>query len=308
MNLRDQASSTPNEHDDPQGKIRKFFAGSEKKDMKFKHTMRIRYLPAPHTGHITMVELNRTAAKNAISKQLLAELSELVEEIHAEKTASQTRVLIITSALEDVFCAGADLKERKSMSTQEVDDFLGKLRHTFSRLADLPIPSIACISGAALGGGLELALCCHFRVISENAVIGLPETRLGIIPGAGGTYRLAEAVGMSDARSMILTGKRFVGYNQIAKKLAHEYVQRADEDRDGADPRSTLLLAQAAAFRLAENISRGGPIAIRAALEAIKGGSQEAENAAYEKVLKTKDRTEALNAFAEKRNPVFKGE
>lgn len=194
------------------------------------------------------------------------------------------------------------------MSAQEVGEFLTQLRHTFSRLADLPIPSIACISGAALGGGLELALCCHFRIISENALIGLPETRLGIIPGAGGTYRLAQAIGMSDARSMILTGKRYPGYNPMSRKMAHEFVQRADSDRDGTDPRSTRMLCEAAAMTLAENISRGGPVAVRAALEAIKGGSQEAENAAYDKVLKTKDRNEALAAFAEKRDARFVGE
>lgn len=275
-------------------------------------TLRISDLEAPHTGIIKLIEMNRPKAKNAISRQLLKDLSHEVEAIHEEKDASQARAVILASAPDDVFCAGADLKERKSMSQGEVQDFLMTLRHTFSRLASSPIPTIAAVSGSALGGGLELALCCHFRVFSDNAVVGLPETRLAIIPGAGGTFRLAQAIGQSRAREMILTGRRFGGLEASLFGLCHRLSPDLGEDStvepSELTPDQSNLMAKATALKLAEEIANGGPIAIRAALQAIDGSSQEAENAAYETILQTKDRTEALRAFAEKRKPEFKGE
>ena len=269
--------------------------------------IRVSHHDAPHCGIIRQLELNRPRANNAINKRLLADLSREIDSIHEESSASQTRALIIASGNNDVFCAGADLKERKTMSEQEVEDFLHSLRHVFTRLATLPVPTIACVSGAALGGGLELALCCDFRVFSESAVVGLPETRLAIIPGGGGTHRLSQAVGLSRAKDLILTGRRVTGEEAHLIGLCHRLVAgpTEEEQQQGLDQNAQ---AQSEALSLAKEIAGGGPVAIRAALEAVRGGSQEAENAAYKKVLKTQDRTEALAAFAGKRSPEFKGE
>jgi methylglutaconyl-CoA hydratase len=259
---------------------------------------------APHVGTIKIIQLNRPAAKNALSVQMVRELSREIEEIHHERHTGGTRALIIASAVDGIFCAGADLKERKDLSLTETQAFLTSLRGLFSRLAALPIPTIACISGRALGGGLELALCCHLRVFSSDAVVALPETRLAIIPGAGGTYRLPNIVGMSNALDMILTGRAVPADEAATMGLCNRLV-RADlrEDTPALSKR-----ALASSIQLAEQIADAGPIAIRAAITALSYSCEAVENAAYESVLKTKDRKAALDAFSEKRKPILIGE
>lgn len=183
------------------------------------------------------------------------------------------------------------------------------LNGTFTALASLPIPTISAISSIALGGGLELALSTHFRVLSSNAVIGLPETRLGILPGAGGTHRLPALVGLGRARDLILTGRRVAAPEAYFLGIADRLVEVVPEDeRDASDvlPQARKA-ALAEAVRLAQEISEGGPIAIRAALEAVAWARPEKEAEMYQRVVNTEDRNEALKAFQEKRKPVFKG-
>ncbi|KAJ5359398.1 uncharacterized protein N7496_011811 [Penicillium cataractarum] len=259
---------------------------------------------APHVGTIKIIQLNRPAAKNALSVQMVRELSREIEEIHHERHTGGTRALIIASAVDGIFCAGADLKERKDLSLTETQAFLTSLRGLFSRLAALPIPTIACISGRALGGGLELALCCHLRVFSSDAVVSLPETRLAIIPGAGGTYRLPNIVGMSNALDMILTG-RVVPADEAATMGLCNRLVRADCREDTPVLSKRALVSS---IKLAEQIADAGPIAIRAAITALSYSCEAVENAAYESVLKTKDRKAALDAFSEKRKPILIGE
>lgn len=188
-------------------------------------------------------------------------------------------------------------------------EFLTNLRGTFTSLSSLPIPTISAISSVALGGGLELALSTHFRVLSSNATVGLPETRLGIIPGAGGTHRLPALIGLSRARDLILTGRRVAAPEAYFLGIADRLVEVIPEDeRDASD-----LLAQARkavlneAVRLAQEICEGGPVGVRAALQAVAWAREEVENKMYERVVNTEDRNEALKAFQEKRKPVFKG-
>ena len=188
-------------------------------------------------------------------------------------------------------------------------EFLTNLRATFSALSNLQIPTISSISSLALGAGLELALSTHFRVLSSNATIGLPETRLGILPGAGGTFRLPALIGLARARDLILTGRRVAAPEAYFLGIADRLVEIVPEDeRDGSDilqvaRKSTL----AEAVRLAQEISEGGPVAIRAALQAVAWAREEKENEMYLRVVDTEDRNEALKAFQEKRKPVFKG-
>ncbi|KAI1207741.1 ClpP/crotonase [Annulohypoxylon truncatum] len=305
--------------------------------------IRITNLPTSNTGHIRILELNRPSARNAISKALLASLRAEVEDIQSQYTLEgneippvprfggaagidekgPTRALILASAVDASFCAGADLKERRGFTEQETQQFLSNLRGTFTSLSALPIPTISAISSLALGGGLELALCTHFRVLASTAIVGLPETRLGIIPGAGGTYRLPALIGLPRARDLILTGRRVSAPEAYFLGLADRLVEVLPEDeRDGVAqengargggrgeeglPARARNAALMEAVRLASEICEGGPVAVRAALEAVSWAREEVENAAYEKVVKTEDRDEALEAFKEKRKPIFKG-
>ncbi|RWA10459.1 hypothetical protein EKO27_g4658 [Xylaria grammica] len=295
-------------------------------------------LPAPNSGHIRILELNRPSARNAISKALLAALRAEVDDVHAQYTPEgeekpitprfggaagvdekgPTRALILSSAVDTSFCAGADLKERRGFTQEETAQFLANLRGTFSSLSTLPIPTISAISSLALGGGLELALCTHFRVLASTAAVGLPETRLGIIPGAGGTYRLPALIGLPRARDLVLTGRRvsapeayFLG---IADRLVEVLPEEQDNNAEGAGSKvdeGLLSRARRAALsesvRLASEICEGGPIAVRAGLQAVSWAREEVENAMYQRVVKSEDRDEALEAFKEKRKPVFKG-
>lgn len=186
------------------------------------------------------------------------------------------------------------------------------MRNTFTSLSNLPIPTISAISSVALGGGLELALSTHFRVLSSNAVVGLPETRLGIIPGAGGTHRLPALIGLSRARDLILTGRRvgapeayFLGIADRLVEVVPEDVP--EEERDGFILGEARKAALSEAVRLAQEICEGGPIGVRAGLQAVAYAREEVENKMYERVVNSEDRNEALKAFGEKRKPIFKG-
>jgi methylglutaconyl-CoA hydratase len=159
----------------------------------------------------------------------------------------------------------------------------------------------------ALGGGLELALCTHLRVFGSSCTVGLPETRLAIIPGAGGTYRLPGVIGVNRARDLILTGRRVMGPESYFMGLCDRLVEVLPEEAQKEGVAKDKILRES--IKLALDICEGGPIAIRQALRAVEGfrRGQEAENEAYAGVLETEDRLEALRAFAEKRKPAFRG-
>ncbi|PNP45360.1 hypothetical protein TGAM01_v200818 [Trichoderma gamsii] len=293
--------------------------------------IRVTNLPAgaSSNGHIRVLELNRPQARNAISRDLLASLRAEIDDIqnqygpNGEEIAPKqrfggaagidehgpTRALILASAVDTCFCAGADLKERRGFTPEETAQFLSTLRSTFTNLSNLQIPTISAISSLALGGGLELALSTHFRVLSSNATVGLPETRLGIIPGAGGTFRLPALIGLSRARDLVLTGRRVAAPEAYFLGIADRLVEVIPEDeREGSD---ILQIARKSALseavRLAQEICEGGPIAVRAGLQAVAWAREEKENEMYKRVVNTEDRNEALKAFQEKRKPVFKG-
>ncbi|KJX99891.1 mitochondrial methylglutaconyl-CoA hydratase like protein [Zymoseptoria brevis] len=270
-------------------------------------TIRISSIPAPHTGEITVLSLNRPRARNAISTALLGELNTVVEQLHAQGDKSSTRALILTSESDDAFCAGADLKERLTFTEEDTRNFLKTLRQTFTRLSTLPIPTISAISSIAFGGGLELALCTNFRVLASTASIGLPETRLAIIPGGGGTYRLPALIGETRARDLILTGRRVSGEEAYFIGLADRLVQISEQELEEKGVARARVLEEATA--MAKGICEGGPVAIRAAQAAVSGwrDGEGSENKAYERVIPTKDRLEALTAFGEKRKPSFQG-
>jgi enoyl-CoA hydratase/carnithine racemase len=178
--------------------------------------------------------------------------------------------------------------------------FLGEINMLMDALAAFPRPTIAAINGVAFGGGLELALACDIRIAAETAEMGLTETRLGIIPGAGGTQRLSRIAGVAVAKELILTGRRIGAARARELGIVSEVVPAAD--------------LSAAAARWAAEISGAAPLALGAAKRAIDEGlarplaeALKIERERYEEVLTTEDRNEGLAAFAEKRPPVYKG-
>ncbi|MDH3626022.1 MAG: enoyl-CoA hydratase-related protein [Acidobacteriota bacterium] len=233
---------------------------------------------------------------NALGRVLVDEMTDALAALSSDDDA---RCLILISAGKH-FCAGADLKERKTMTVDDVRAFVPKLAGVCEGLAALPFPSIAAVSGVAAGGGCELALACDFRVLAESSKIGLRETALAIIPGAGGTQRLPRLVGAAVAKRWIFTAELFSAEAALRDGVA-QLVATDDGLADEAN-------------RVAGLICANGPVAIRLAKQAIELGLdlplQEAlalEWERYQKVLETHDRTEALAAFAEKRPPRFEG-
>ncbi|KAI9738428.1 MAG: hypothetical protein M1834_008931 [Cirrosporium novae-zelandiae] len=269
----------------------------------------VKNIPAPHLGIIRILSLNRPKARNAISKQLLAELNYHVDSIYEEKGVGTTRALILASEVDSCFCAGADLKERAGFTQQETTQFLTSLRQTFTNISNLPIPTITALSSVAFGGGLELALTTHLRVFASTTIVALPETRLAIIPGAGGTYRLPALIGINRARDLILTGRRVSGPEAYFLGLCDRLVEVLPEEELEKNRGKAREKVLEEAVRLAKEICQGGPVATGAALRAVDqcARGQEAENEAYGSVVDTEDKHEALRAFAEKRLPVFKG-
>lgn len=247
---------------------------------------------------IVELSLDRPSVKNAIGKDMLGGLQHSLETLSRDLSA---KVMMINSSVPKVFCAGADLKERRAMSPVEAQSFVNTLRSTFTILEELSIPTIAVIEGAALGGGLEMALSCDLRICGEDAVMGLPETGLAIIPGAGGTQRLARLVGKSRAKELIYTGRKVSGTDALLMGLVNHCVPAGS--------------AYSKALDIAREINEKGPVALRMAKRAINGGfdmdlasALRFEEECYEQVLNTKDRLEGLAAFAEKRKPLYTGQ
>jgi enoyl-CoA hydratase/carnithine racemase len=248
-------------------------------------------------NHIAIITLNRPESSNAVNRELLSTFLKNLQEL----SNSSVRVLFIQGVGERVFCAGADLKERATMTENEVIRFLDLFRYTLAFLEDLPFPTIAVLNGDAYGGGLEIALACDMRLMATEAKIGLTETKLGIIPGAGGTQRLSRLIGISRAMELIFTARRISAESALELGIANSITNRVN----------LANLMQS----LGEEISSSAPVAVRMAKKAIKGGitldlepSLDMERACYLPTLKTKDRNEALAAFKEKRKPNFMGE
>lgn len=247
---------------------------------------------------IITITLNRPEAANALSVQMLNELKSALNEIKFDR---EVRCVIITGNGEKAFCAGADLKERAGMNEEQVRKTVSLIRETVTSIEDLPQPVIAAINGAAFGGGTELALACDMRVASINAKFGLTETSLGIIPGAGGTQRLSRLIGKGRAKDLIFTARKIDAIE--AEKIGLiEYLVGFD-----------LLMDKV--MEIAKLIAKNGPIAVKQAKKAINKGYEvdlntglAIEQNAYEITIPTKDRLEGLNAFKEKRTPIYKGE
>ncbi|KAJ1954997.1 hypothetical protein DL89DRAFT_223713 [Linderina pennispora] len=282
------------------------------KFVRFLETSAKEVILTRHTGAdagILTLTLNRPKAKNALSRNLVKDFRAALEEIRFDNDA---RVVVLRSSVAGVFCAGADLKERAGMTPQEVSQFLHSMKMAFRELESLPQPTIAAIDGAALGGGFEMSLCCDLRVAGPRALLGLPETSLAIIPGAGGTLRLTKLIGPSQTKALVFTARRLGPFPAMAMGIVNDMVEHP-ECMDEGKP-ADQEAAYERALEWAREILPNGPVAVRMAKRAIDHASTvdpstglDVEQLCYAQVIPTEDRLEGLRAFKEKRKPIYKG-
>ena len=246
---------------------------------------------------IGLITLSRPEAANAMSVQLLAELSATLDQVNRDPAV---RVVLLTGAGEKAFCAGADLKERQGMSERQVKEIVQLIGATVAKVEALAQPVIAVINGVAVGGGLELALACDLRLAATHAKVGLTETSLGIIPGAGGTQRLPRLIGIEKAKELIYTARHLYAEQAMNYGIV-TYVYEGLELREKA-------------LQLAAEIAKNAPLALMQAKLAMNQGIEvdlttglKIESLAYSALIPTKDRLEGLRAFQEKRAPHYLG-
>jgi len=242
--------------------------------------------------HVAELVMDRPDARNALSTAQAEGL------IAAASTASraETGAVILSSALPDAFCVGADLKERSRFTVDDLRRQRPVFVAAFARVADLPMPTIAAVEGYALGGGCELALACDVVVASTTAVFALPEVGLGLVPGGGGTQRLPRRVGPGRAAEMIFTGRRVSAEEALRIGLVDVLVPAGE--------------ARAEALRLAETMASKSPVSVRAAKRALRDGLDRPlaeglalEDQAWRAAAFAADRVEGITAFVEHRAP-----
>lgn len=260
--------------------------------------MRYNNIISKSENNITTITINRPNKLNALNIETIKELHDA---IHRADDDYKTKVIIITGSGEKAFVAGADISEFADFTVKEGKKLAAKGQELlFDFIENLSTPVIAAVNGFALGGGLELAMACHFRVASDNAKMGLPEVSLGVIPGYGGTQRLPQLIGKGRAMELILTA----GMIDANQALAYGLVNHVTNQEE------LLPFCK----KIASKITRNSPLAISAAIRAINAGFEdgisgyEIEKAEFGKCFGTDDFAEGTSAFLEKRKADFSGE
>ncbi len=251
-------------------------------------------LESSREGAVALLRLNRPEARNALSPELMEELASELERLDPEP---EVRCVVIAGS-EKVFAAGADIRAMAERSFAEA------LRHPaaafWRRLAAIKTPMVAAVSGYALGGGCELALACDMIVAAEGATFGQPEINLGIVPGGGGTQRLARVLGKQRAMELVLTGRRF----GAAEALEMGLVNRVVADDAWLEEAMALAVEVAAKPPIASRLAKQ---AVLVAEETALSAGLETERRLYELAMATEDRVEGMRAFLDKRDPNFEG-
>ena len=259
--------------------------------------MAYKFILVEHMEQTCVITINRPEQLNALNKQTIQELHEAFE--NAGKN-EQVRVIVLTGSGDKAFVAGADIKEFANFTIEE-GKALSRTGHDllFNFIEKMEKPVIAAVNGYAFGGGLELAMSCHIRLVSENAVVGLPEVSLGVIPGYGGTQRLARLIGRGKATELVVSAGRLTANEAVQWGLMNHIY--------------SLENLKAEAISLAGKISKQSPAAIASALRSIHAGfvhehtGMETEIQEFGNCFGTEDFKEGTTAFIEKREPVFIG-
>lgn len=251
---------------------------------------------ADRVGVITM---NRPEVRNAMNTQMMTDLRDCFQQFYILPNAAAC--LVITGSGDQAFCSGGDLKERKGMTDETWRRQHAIIEQAVKGMHDCPIPVIAAINGAAYAGGMEIALACDFVYAAEHARFALTEVTLGIMPGAAGTQNLPRAVGVRRAKEIILTGSPFTAADGLAWGMVNKVV-----------PGPELMDAVMATAR---RIAANAPVSVRQAKKSMDRATEVDRNTgysfeieAYNRTVVTQDRQEGINAFNEKRKPVYKGE
>ncbi len=247
-------------------------------------------------GAVALVTLDRPDALNALNRALLEAFDAAIDAIAADP---DIKALVVTGAGR-AFIAGADISEMQTMTPLEAEAFSASAHRIFARLEDLPIPTVAAVNGFALGGGCELALACDWIYASSKARIGQPETKLGLIPGFGGTSRLVRRVGLAWAKELVL----------VAEPISADEAARIGLVNRVFPPDELL----AATLAVGDAIAARGPIAVRVAKQVMQDGqdadvrtAHALEQRAFGLIFSSDDRVEGTSAFVEKRDPDFQG-
>jgi enoyl-CoA hydratase len=250
-------------------------------------------ITADREPYLTTVFLNRPEKQNALSREMMNDLGETFMQLASDE---ELRVVILTAEDDKAFCVGTDIAE---LSEAEGSEVAGRGLEICDLINRFPVPVIGAINGLAAGGGCELALACHLRVASSLAEFSLPEVKLGLIPGYGGTQRLPREVGLGTALEMMLTGRRLNAADAYRLGLVNRVVE----------PLELLVVAKSIAFQIAEL----APLAVRSCLRAVVDGIDlplkeglALETTLFSKLFATEDMREGTKAFLEKRSPVFR--
>ncbi len=259
--------------------------------------MKLETIQLERRGRIAIVTLNRPEKLNALSRETIAALSSAFETLVDD---AELRAIIVTGAGDRAFCAGTDISELIGVPPAEARAVATRGQQLCDQIEHSSVPVIAAINGLAAGGGCELALACHLRIAAQSARFSLPETKLGIIPGYGGTQRLTRELGRARALELMITAGSINAAQALQLRLLNRIV-----------PANELL---AAAEKLAQEIAALAPLAIRAALQAVVRGSElpsekgfELEAELFAGLFATEDMREGTQAFLQKRKPVFQG-
>jgi enoyl-CoA hydratase/carnithine racemase len=247
------------------------------------------------SAHVAEVIMNRPDAMNALSTQQFRRLGQAATQLAAD---DQVSVIILSSALDNAFSVGADLKERRGFAEDDLRRQRLVVQEAFAALLEIPVPMIAAVEGFALGGGCELALSCDLIIASASAVFALPEVGLGLIPGGGGTQLLPRRIGLNSAADLVFSGRKVAADEALRIGLVDRLVP------EGA--------ARSSAYELAEEIAAKSPISLRAAKRALRkgmdvdlAGGLEIESRSWEEAAFSADRVEGIEAFNLRRAPLW---